>query len=70
MYYISENKRELELYNQLVTQGENYDGISTTQWAEILEHKDGGLFAILKHNKYAASLQYLDNLEGWFNPEI
>ena len=70
MYYISENKRELELYNELVTVSENYDNVTTTQWSSIVEHKDGNLYAIIKHSKYPAELTEIDTLEGWFNPEI
>lgn len=70
MYYISTKKEELEDYNSLVSQNENYDGVSTKTWATVHEHKDGGLFAILANSKYPAELTEIDNLEGWFNPEI
>lgn len=66
MYYTSTNKAELEAYDTLVTQGEGYDGVKTIKWANIIEHKDGNLFAILANNKYDSDLNTLENLEGWF----
>ena len=71
MYYTSTNKEELELYNDLVSQSENYDGISTTQWANVIEHKDGNQFAILANPKYQSdTLQTVDALDGWFEEEL
>lgn len=71
MYYTSENKQEIEAYNQLVSDGEKYDGVSTTQWANIVEHKDGNQFAILANPKYPAeTLNSVDNLDGWFSDEL
>ena len=70
MYYISSNKQDLEDYNELVSQSEGYDGKFTTRWADIIEHKNGGLFAIFKHENYPAELEEIDNLDNWFNPEI
>ena len=70
MYYISDNRSDLEAYNNLVSIGERYDGQTTIKWANVIEHKDGGLFAIFKHDKYPADLQTLANLDNWFNPEI
>ena len=70
MYYISSNKQDLEDYNELVSQSEGYDGKFTTRWADIIEHKDGNLFAIFKHENYAADLDVKINLDDWFNIEI
>ena len=71
MYYISSNKQDLEGYNDLVSQSENYDGVSTTQWANIITHKDGNQFAILANPKYPSdSLTTVDTLDVWFNLEI
>ena len=70
MYYISNNRSELENYNELVTSSEEYDGKFTTAWADIIEHKSGGLFAIFKHENYPAELEEIDNLDDWFNLEI
>ena len=69
MYYISDNKSDLETYNQRVVQSEQYDGTTTTTWANIIEHKDGNQFAILKHEKYDDSnLQSVEDLdESWFD---
>ena len=70
MYYISENREKLELYAMLVEKGEQYDGVFTVKWANIIEHKDKGLFAILKHDKYPADLETLEDLHGWFESEL
>ena len=51
MYYISNNKADLEAYNQRVEQSEGYDGTFTTDWANIIEHQNSELFAIIKHDK-------------------
>ena len=65
MYYTSQNKQELEAYNDMVTQGEGYNG-TTKQWASIVEHKDGNQFAILKNNNYPSEMQEIELLDGWF----
>jgi len=71
MYYTSNDRVELETYNNLVSQSENYDGISTTQWANVIEHKDGNQFAILANPKYLIeTLQTVDVLDGWFEEEF
>ena len=71
MYYTSENKQELAAYNQLVSESENYDGISTLSWANIVEHKDGNQFAILANPKHPAeTLDTVDSLDGWFEGEL
>lgn len=68
MFYISNNKADLEAYNQRVVDGEQYDGTTTTTWANIIEHQNGNQFAIFKHDKYHDdSLQSLEDLdESWF----
>ena len=71
MYYTSTNKEELELYNMIVSRDENYDGVSTTQWANVIEHKDGNQFAILANPKYPSeTLSTVDTLDGWFEEEL
>lgn len=68
MYYTSQDKSELVAYNELVTAGQNYSGV-TTQWAEIIEHPNGADYAILKHPKYDAELTELETLTSdWFPP--
>ena len=52
MYYVTETKAELEAYHQKIIEGEGYDGVIVQGWASIIEHQDGGQFAILKHNGY------------------
>lgn len=70
MYYISENKQDLEDYNQKVIEGEKYDGTTTTDWATIIEHQNGNLFAILKHDNYHSPLQSVSDLDDWFDDNI
>ena len=71
MYYISNNRSDLEAYNNLVVVGEGYDGKTTVRWADVIEHKDGGLFAILKNDKYETDLETVEALSGgWFNQDI
>lgn len=69
MYYTSTNREELELYAMVVEKGEQYDGQFTVKWANIIEHKDGNQFAILKHDKYDNdNLQLVGNIdESWFD---
>ena len=70
MYYISDNKSDLEVYNNLVSIGEKYDGQTTLRWAKVIEHKDENLYAILKHDKYPAELETVEDLTGWFDSEL
>ena len=65
MYYTSQNKQELEAYNTLVTQSEGYNG-TTQQWSDVIAHKNGGLFAIRKHEKYPSEMQEVQDVSGWF----
>lgn len=70
MFYISNNKADLEAYNQRVVDGEQYDGTTTTTWANIIEHQNGNQFAILKHHKYQTDLNTVDALSSdWFPQE-
>ena len=52
MYYTSQDRETLDAYNDKVAAGENYDGSTTVRWADVIEHHEGGQFAILKHNGY------------------
>ena len=52
MYYTSQDKETLEAYNEKIASGENYDGSTTVRWADVIEHHEGGSFAILKHTGY------------------
>ena len=71
MYYTSTNKADLEAYNKKVVWGENYDGVYTTDWAEVIEHPNGVDFAMLKHANYDAELTLLETLsEDWFPSDI
>ena len=53
MYYTSTDRAILEAYNDKIVAGENYDGTKTVRWADVIEHHEGGMFAILKHPAYA-----------------
>lgn len=71
MYYISTNKSDLEAYNDLVSQSEHYDGQTTVRWANVIEHKNGNLFAILKNDKYVTDLETVEALsQDWFPQDI
>jgi hypothetical protein len=71
MYYTSTNKADLEAYNKKVVWGEGYDGVYTTDWAQVIEHPNGVDFAMLKHPNYDAELTLLETLsEDWFSSDI
>ena len=71
MYYISDNKADLEAYDNLVVVGEGYDGTTTKRWANIIEHPNGLQFAILKHEKYQTDLETVEALsQDWFPQNI
>lgn len=70
MYYTSTNKQDLDSYNEQVSSGENYNGV-TTHWAEIIEHPNGADFAIKKHPNYDAQLTLVESLsDDWFPDSI
>lgn len=64
-YYIG-TKQKCEDYNQLVTEGENYQG-STTSWASIVHHPTiEDKCAIVKHENYNAAMEEVEVLsEDW-----
>jgi hypothetical protein len=68
MYYISNIEQDLIDYNDMVNQGENYNGTTTT-WANVIKHYDLDLYAILKHPKYNTDLETINNLDGWYEQE-
>jgi hypothetical protein len=70
MYYTSTDKEALEAYNAKITSGENYDGSTTVRWADIIEHHEGGSFAILKHPAYALIDGLDDNDEPLDAPTV
>ncbi len=53
MFYVSNTEEELEAYNAKVVEAEGYDGVLTVRWAEVVEHHEGGQWAIIKHDNYA-----------------
>ena len=52
MYYTSTDRQTLEAYNERIVEAQGYDGSTTVRWADVIEHQDGGSFAILKHTGY------------------
>ena len=71
MHYTSTNKADLEAYNKKVVWGENYDGVYTTDWAQVIEHPNGVDYAMLKHPNYDTELTLLETLsEDWFPSNI
>lgn len=70
MYYISQNKSELEAYNTLVVIGEGYDGVYTTDWAKVIEHPNGTDYAVLKHENYTENISTLISLSSDWFPQL
>lgn len=73
MYYTSQDKETLEAYNEKIASGENYDGTTTVRWADVIEHHEGGSFAILKHSGYALidgeeDAPTVDSIEDFYPP--
>ena len=60
MEYLKATKKQCEDYNSIVNAGEKYDGISTTQWAEVTEIE--GLFYIAFNEKYPSELTKVKEL--------
>ena len=71
MYYTSTNKSEVEAYNTLVTQSANLggEGSQALKWADVITHKDGNQFAIIKNNNYPSEMQEIESLDGWFETQ-
>ena len=69
MYYTSNDIQEIEAYNTLVTQGEGYNG-TTTKWADVITHKDGNQFAIIKHPDFITQMNEVETLDGWFETQL
>jgi hypothetical protein len=66
-YYIG-TKQECEAYNQIVTDGENYQG-TTARWSEPIEHPTQVLYAIVKHDNYSSDMEEVEVLpENWYPP--
>lgn len=68
MYYISTDKQKLEDYNEWVTISESYDD-TTNSWSNIIEHKDGNLFAIKAHYKYDPELESREDISDFYETE-
>lgn len=67
MYYISSDISALQEYNTYV--GQLIGLIDPPyKWAEIITHKNGGLYAIQKHEVYTSNdFEELEELVGWFD---
>jgi len=70
MYYTSTDRDILDAYNDKIVAGENYDGTKTVRWADVIEHHEGGQFAILKHSAYALIDGLDDNDEPLDAPTV
>ena len=73
MYYTSTDRETLDDYNSKVVAGENYDGTTTVRWADVIEHHEGGQWAILKHSGYALidgeeDAPTVDSISDFFPP--
>lgn len=68
MYYKSTNKQKLEDYNTSVSQSEGYDGVFTNKWSDIVEHYQGGNYAIKKHPKYNLDANTTESILDFFDP--
>ena len=64
-YYIG-TKEQAENYDNIVTQGEGYNG-TTTRWAKPRQHPTQlDLYAIIKHTSYDDTMQWVEVLdESW-----
>ena len=60
MIYIG-TKEQCEVYNDFVTEQENYQG-GTTHWANIRKHPQKELYCIPKHKKYESEMTLLETL--------
>ena len=69
MYYTSEDRAECLAYNEAVKAVKNYSGV-TTDWASVIEHKDGGQFAIIACPDVDSTMQTAESLEGWFEMNV
>ena len=70
MYYVTETKAALEAYHQKIIEGEGYDGVIVQGWASIIEHHEGGQFAILKHGSYPLIEGFDDDGESLDAPTV
>jgi len=68
-YYIG-TKEQAENYDNIVTQGEGYNG-TTTRWAEPRQHPTQlDLYAIIKHTSYDDSMQWVEVLDQSWSQDI
>ena len=68
-YYIG-TKEEAENYDNIVTQGEGYNG-TTTRWAEPRQHPTQlDLYAIIKHTSYDDTMQWVEVLDESWSQDI
>jgi len=68
-YYIG-TKEQAENYDNIVTQGEGYNG-TTTRWAEPRQHPTQlDLYAIIKHPSYDDTMQWVEVLDESWSQDI
>jgi hypothetical protein len=69
MHYIG-TQEQCEAYNQMVTEGKSYPGL-TNRWANVIPHPNGTDFAILKNGAFESELTELETLGAdWFPEEL
>lgn len=67
-YYIG-TKTQCEEYNNKVTKGEGYSGI-TTVWSKPEKHPTQSIFKIAAHEKYSSEMTYKEVLADSWNQDI
>ena len=68
-YYIG-TKEEAENYDNIVTQGEGYNG-TTTRWGEPRQHPTQlDLYSIIKHTSYDDTMQWVEVLDESWSQDI
>lgn len=66
MYYKG-TQAECKAYDAEVTEGQNYDGVFTKNWADPIGHPNGEDFAIAAHSRYTSNMMVIKKLEAeWF----
>jgi hypothetical protein len=70
MYYTSTDRQTLEAYNERIVEAQGYDGSTTVRWADVIEHHEGGSFAILKHTGYPLIEGFDENGESLDAPTV
>lgn len=69
-HYIG-TQAECEQYNSMVTTSENYDGVNTLTWSEVIKHPTEDMWRINKHDNYTSTMQEVQELSSdWLANDI